>query len=64
MAASHCGRRYACAAGTGWIESQQGKGCFVRGRPAMASVEQKRPGQAYLIRPETDTTGEVVEMAS
>ncbi|WP_222708866.1 GntR family transcriptional regulator [Nonomuraea sp. C10] len=24
----------------GWIESQQGKGRFVRGRPAMASIEQ------------------------
>lgn len=48
----------------GWIESQQGKGRFVRGRPAMASVEQKRPGQAYLTKPETDTTGEVVEVGA
>ncbi|MER6510344.1 GntR family transcriptional regulator [Nonomuraea sp. NPDC001636] len=48
----------------GWIESQQGKGRFVRGRPAMASVEQKRPGQAYLTKPETDATGEVVEVGA
>ncbi|MGW2214004.1 GntR family transcriptional regulator [Nonomuraea sp. NPDC001684] len=45
----------------GWIESQQGKGRFVRGRPAMASVESNRPGQAYLTNPETDTSGELVE---
>ncbi|GAA1672511.1 hypothetical protein GCM10009733_082090 [Nonomuraea maheshkhaliensis] len=48
----------------GWIESQQGKGRFVRGRPAMASIEQKRPGQAYLTNPEADTSGEVVEVGS
>ncbi|MGP3937963.1 GntR family transcriptional regulator [Nonomuraea sp. KM88] len=45
----------------GWIESQQGKGRFVRGRPAMASVESNRPGQAYLTSPETDNPGELVE---
>lgn len=48
----------------GWIESQQGKGRFVRGRPAMASIEQTRPGQAYLIRPETDSTGEIIEVGA
>ncbi|MEU8397995.1 GntR family transcriptional regulator [Nonomuraea sp. NPDC048892] len=48
----------------GWIESQQGKGRFVRGRPAMASIEQKRPGQAYLTNPEAGTSGEVVEVGS
>jgi DNA-binding GntR family transcriptional regulator len=48
----------------GWIESQQGKGRFVRGRPAMASVEAKRPGQAYLTNPETDSPGEVVEVGA
>ncbi|WP_049558925.1 GntR family transcriptional regulator [Nonomuraea sp. SBT364] len=48
----------------GWIESQQGKGRFVRGRPAMASVEQKRPGQAYLTRPEIDSAGEIVEVGA
>ncbi|TDE42566.1 GntR family transcriptional regulator [Nonomuraea mesophila] len=45
----------------GWIESQQGKGRFVRGRPAMASVESNRPGQAYLTSPETGNPGELVE---
>ncbi|WP_433250874.1 GntR family transcriptional regulator [Streptosporangium sp. CA-135522] len=48
----------------GWIESQQGKGRFVRGRPAMASAKQPRPGQAYLIAPETTSAGEVVEAAA
>ncbi|WP_208761980.1 GntR family transcriptional regulator [Microbispora hainanensis] len=37
----------------GWIESQQGKGRFVRGRPALASLEQPRPGHAYLTSAET-----------
>ncbi|MEV4216814.1 GntR family transcriptional regulator [Nonomuraea sp. NPDC049725] len=45
----------------GWIESQQGKGRFVRGRPALASREQNRPGQAYLSTPEAEFAGEVVE---
>lgn len=45
----------------GWIESQQGKGRFVRGRPAMADAERTRPGQAYLITPETDSDGELIE---
>ncbi|MEV6155754.1 GntR family transcriptional regulator [Nonomuraea sp. NPDC052129] len=48
----------------GWIESQQGKGRFVRGRPAMASMEQKRPGQAYLTKPESDSASEVVEVGA
>jgi DNA-binding GntR family transcriptional regulator len=48
----------------GWIESQQGKGRFVRGRPAMAAIEQKRPGQAYLTSPEADTSGEIVEVGA
>lgn len=48
----------------GWIESQQGKGRFVRGRPALASVQPNRPGQAYLINPETASPGEVIEAAA
>src|SRR5690606_2985633 len=48
----------------GWIESQQGKGRFVRGRPALASIGQRRPGQAYLTRPETDSTGEIIEVGA
>lgn len=39
----------------GWIESQQGKGRFVRGRPALASLEQPRPGHAYLTSAETSS---------
>ncbi|WP_220039790.1 GntR family transcriptional regulator [Nonomuraea aridisoli] len=48
----------------GWIESQQGKGRFVRGRPAMASVESNRRGQAFLTNPETDSPGKLVEAGS
>ncbi|MFB9707526.1 GntR family transcriptional regulator [Streptosporangium nondiastaticum] len=48
----------------GWIESQQGKGRFVRGRPALSSAEQPRPGQAYLIAPESASQGEVIEAAA
>jgi len=48
----------------GWIESQQGKGRFVRGRPARTSHEQNRPGQAYLTRPETEFTGEALEVGT
>jgi DNA-binding GntR family transcriptional regulator len=45
----------------GWIESQQGKGRFVRGRPALASLEQPRRGQAYLITPEAASPGEILQ---
>ncbi|MGV9597156.1 GntR family transcriptional regulator [Streptosporangium sandarakinum] len=48
----------------GWIESQQGKGRFVRGRPALSSAERPRPGQAYLIAPESASQGEVIEAAA
>ncbi|MEU4542211.1 GntR family transcriptional regulator [Nonomuraea dietziae] len=48
----------------GWIDSQQGKGRFVRGRPAMDSVESNRPGQAYLTTPEAHTPGEVIEVGA
>lgn len=48
----------------GWVESQQGKGRFVRGRPAVASAKRPRPGQAYLTAPETASSGEVVEAAA
>jgi hypothetical protein len=48
----------------GWIESQQGKGRFVRGRPARTSHEQNRPGQAYLTTSETEFTGEALEVGT
>src|SRR5437899_1146510 len=36
----------------GWIETQQGKGSFVRGRPALAGRETARPGEEALSRDE------------
>ncbi|MBO4273923.1 UTRA domain-containing protein [Microbispora triticiradicis] len=47
----------------GWIESQQGKGRFVRGRPALASLEQPRPGHAYLTSAET-ASAELLEVGA
>lgn len=45
----------------GWIESQQGKGRFVRGRPALSALEQGRAGQARLAGAEADISGEIIE---
>jgi GntR family transcriptional regulator len=47
----------------GWIETQQGKGSFVRGRPALAGLEAARPGQGELDRDESREVGELVEVA-
>ena len=44
----------------GWIETQQGKGSFVRGRPALAGVTSIRRGQAELDRDEPGEDGELV----
>ena len=44
----------------GWIETQQGKGSFVRGRPALAGVTADRHGQAELERDEAREGGELV----
>lgn len=44
----------------GWIDSQQGKGRFVRGRPILATLEHARAGQSRLAGPETEAAGEVV----
>jgi DNA-binding GntR family transcriptional regulator len=44
----------------GWIETQQGKGSFVRGRPALAEVASERRGQAELDRDESREDGELV----
>ena len=46
----------------GWIETQQGKGSFVRGRPALAEVTAARRGQAELDRDETREPGELVSV--
>ena len=45
----------------GWIETQQGKGSFVRGRPALAGLESPRTGEEALNRDEARETGEVIE---
>ena len=45
----------------GWIETQQGKGSFVRGRPALAGLESARHGAAELERDEAREAGEPVE---
>jgi DNA-binding GntR family transcriptional regulator len=44
----------------GWIETHQGKGSFVRGRPALAGVAPARPGQAELDREESTEGGELI----
>jgi DNA-binding GntR family transcriptional regulator len=45
----------------GWIDTQQGKGSFVRGRPALADAERTRPAHDLLELPETDLSGELVQ---
>jgi len=45
----------------GWIETQQGKGSFVRGRPALAGLESPRTGEEALNRDESREPGEVIE---
>ncbi len=47
----------------GWIETQQGKGSFVRGRPALAGLESARHAETELDRDETREAGEAVETA-
>jgi GntR family transcriptional regulator len=44
----------------GWIETQQGKGSFVRGRPALAGLAPARRGQAEMDRDEAREDGELV----
>ncbi|MFA1548805.1 GntR family transcriptional regulator [Actinomadura chokoriensis] len=44
----------------GWIDSRQGKGRFVRGRPALASLESARAGQVRLAGSEASIPGEVL----
>ncbi len=45
----------------GWIETQQGKGSFVRGRPALAGLESQRRGAEELDRDEAREAGELIE---
>lgn len=45
----------------GWIDTQQGKGSFVRGRPALAGAERTRPAETILELPEIELAGELVQ---
>src|SRR5215469_18294220 len=45
----------------GWIETQQGRGSFVRGRPALAGVRRTRPAENALEVPETALSGQLVQ---
>jgi DNA-binding GntR family transcriptional regulator len=45
----------------GWIDTQQGKGSFVRGRPALADAERTRPAHGALELPESELAGELVQ---
>jgi GntR family transcriptional regulator len=45
----------------GWIETQQGKGSFVRGRPALAGLESQRTGEQALNRDESREPGDLIE---
>ncbi len=45
----------------GWIDTQQGKGSFVRGRPALAGAERTRPAHGVLELPEAELSGELVQ---
>ena len=47
----------------GWIETQQGKGSFVRGRPALAGLESPRTGEQALNRDESREPGDPIEAA-
>jgi len=45
----------------GWISTEQGRGSFVRGRPALAGAERTRPAHGVLELPETALSGELVQ---
>jgi DNA-binding GntR family transcriptional regulator len=45
----------------GWIETQQGRGSFVRGRPALAGAVRTRPAESALEIPETALSGQLVQ---
>src|SRR5215813_47391 len=44
----------------GWIDTQQGKGSVVRGRPALAQESTERRGQAELDRDEHREPGDLI----
>jgi DNA-binding GntR family transcriptional regulator len=45
----------------GWIDTQQGRGSFVRGRPALAGAERTRPAHGVLELPEASLSGGLVQ---
>jgi len=45
----------------GWIDTQQGKGSFVRGRQALTDVERTRPAHDVMELPEAELSGELVQ---
>jgi GntR family transcriptional regulator len=45
----------------GWIETRQGKGSFVRGRPALAGLQVQRSGEEALNRDEAREQGDLLE---
>src|ERR1017187_6561361 len=48
----------------GWIETQQGKGSFVRGRPALAGLDSQRTGEQALNRDESREPGDLIEASA
>jgi DNA-binding GntR family transcriptional regulator len=45
----------------GWVTTEQGRGSFVRGRPALVDVQRTRPADKLLELPETGLSGELVQ---
>jgi DNA-binding GntR family transcriptional regulator len=45
----------------GWIDTQQGKGSFVRGRPALADAERTRPAHDVMELSENELSGQLVQ---
>jgi GntR family transcriptional regulator len=45
----------------GWIDTQQGKGSFVRGRSALADTQRTRPADDVLELSEAELSGELVQ---
>jgi GntR family transcriptional regulator len=45
----------------GWISTEQGRGSFAKGRPALADAERTRPAHGVLELPETALSGELVQ---
>jgi DNA-binding GntR family transcriptional regulator len=48
----------------GWVESRQGKGRYVRGRPVLETLELARVGHARLTGPESQHPGDVITAAA